>query len=185
MSLQPLLYGFLCNFFFVGLFINPNLEEVRNLYKKSPNSKTIALQLYKKLEDVKQSKNGILLAYKGASITLKAKYTKGIKNKKKLFKQGVVILEKQIAKQPNHIELRLIRLSIQENIPKILKYKKNILQDKKFIQNNFKKVKNKKLKSYIKEFVLQSKSFSEEEKIFTFGALKQLREKPSNTTKIK
>lgn len=156
----------LFSIFLVGVItVNPSLEEVRGLYKKSAKSKIVALQLYKKLENVKQDKNAVLLAYKGASITLKAKYTKGIKNKKKLFKQGVVILEKQIAKQPNHIELRLIRLSIQENIPKILKYKKHIFQDKKFIQNNFKKVKNKKLKNYIKEFVLQSKSFSEEEKI--------------------
>lgn len=155
---------FLCIFFIGLISSNPKLNTIRVLYKQSSTSKIVALQLYEELKNVKKNSKATLVGYKGASIALKAKYTKGRKKKRKIFKQGILILENEITKNPKNIELRLIRLSIQENVPKVLKYKKNISEDKKFIQSNFKKVKSKKLRNYIKEFVLRSKSFSKEEK---------------------
>lgn len=149
---------------FIGLFSSPPIGKVRNLYKDCTASKENAIAFYNTLKDVKKTDGILLNSYKNAAIALKAKYEKGAKNKKKLFKEGVLSLEKNISKQPNNIELRLIRLSIQENIPKLLKYNKNILEDKHFINNNLHQVKNKKLRNYIKTFVLQSKSFTKEEK---------------------
>lgn len=150
--------------FFVSILASISLSEVRTLYKDCTSSKENALEFYNKLKSVDSPKNATLASYKAAAITLKAKYEKGIKNKKHFFKKGVTLLEKNIAKEPNNIEIRFIRLSIQENVPKLLKYKKNILEDKTFIFQNLKQVKDKKLRNYIKSFVLQSKSFTKEEK---------------------
>lgn len=151
--------------FWIGFFASVSISEVRELYKNCSISKEKALHFYQKLANVeKNDKNIVLSSYKAAAITLKSKYEKGLKRKKQLFKEGALLLEENIKKEPNNIELRLIRLSIQENVPKILRYKKNITEDKHFIYKNLHQVKNKKLRNYIKTFVLQSKSFTKEEK---------------------
>lgn len=148
-------------FFIIGFFTTtPKIDTVRNLYKKSYSSKENVQKFYEELKEVKKNDKAILVGYKAASIILKSKYTKGIKNKKILFKKGKNILENKIKEYPKNIELRLIRLSIQENVPKILKYKKNIIEDKNFIQKNLKTIKDKNLKNYIMSFISKSKSFS-------------------------
>ena len=53
---------------------------------------------------------------------------------------------------------------MQQNIPRLLKYNKNLDEDKKFILNNFNKIKSSELNNYIKDYILQSKHFTEEEK---------------------
>jgi len=145
------------------LVLNPNLSEVRTLYvKASESSENVAL-LSKKLENVSSSSNPILVGYKAASLTLQAKHLKGAKNKKVKFKEGAGMLEDVLSKFPNRIELRLIRLSIQENTPKLLKYKGNITEDKAFILNNFSETESKELKKHILGYVLQSDAFTPQE----------------------
>ncbi len=107
--------------------------------------------------------NKLLLAYKGASIALKAKYAKQIKQKKSLFIEGVKMLEMALKNDSNNLEFRLIRLSIQENSPKILNYKSNIDEDKKLLLSNFDK-QNQSLKEYIKNYIVQSSGFTDKEK---------------------
>lgn len=156
----------LFSLFLGGLLISSSkINDIRNLYKNAYKSKETVFNFYDELKDIEETDQTILVAYKAAAIALKAKYAKGVKNKKALFKQGVMLLENKITENPENIELRLIRLSIQENTPKVLKYKGNITEDKSFIKNNFEIIENKNLKNYIKEFILHSKSFSEEEKV--------------------
>jgi hypothetical protein len=132
------------------------------MYVASSVSKTNALKFYDFMNNY--SKNDeTLLAYKGASIAIKAKHTSGIKQKKEEFIKGITIVEAVIKSNPNNLEARLIRLSIQENTPKILKYKANIEADKKQILLLFDK-QSSDLKEYIKNYVKQSKIFTEAEK---------------------
>ncbi len=154
------------NLFFLFLFFSLAIpaQNVRELYKDAPKTKLKSDKFYNKLKNIKERDNAVLVGYKSASMILKAKFVKGIKNKKKFFKQGVLLLEKQIKRQPKNIELRFIRLSIQENTPKRLKYQKNINTDKSFIKRNLKFVKNKKDLVYFRTFITQLKSFTKEEK---------------------
>ena len=139
-----------------------NLHDIRKMYVASSVSKTNALKFYDFMNNY--SKNDeTLLAYKGASIAIKAKHTSGIKQKKEEFIKGITIVEAVIKSNPNNLEARLIRLSIQENTPKILKYKENIESDKKQIVLLFNK-QSVDLKLFIKEYVNQSKIFTEAEK---------------------
>lgn len=147
------------------LFLIPaNLElaEVRKQYYTASLNKENAEKFYQTLLKC-NSNNPTLIAYKGASITLKAKFSSELLNKKNLFIEGAKIIESAQQNDPQNIEIRLIRLSIQENIPKILKYKQNIEEDKNFILQNFEK-QSPILKDYIRTYVKQSASFSEKEK---------------------
>lgn len=132
------------------------------MYVESSDSKVNATKFYDFMN--KYSKNDeTLLAYKGASIALKSKHASGLKQKKEGFIKGVSILEGVIKANPNNVEARLIRLSIQENTPKLLKYKENIEADKKQILLLFNK-QSADLKEYVKKYVNQSLVFTKVEK---------------------
>ena len=149
---------------FLLIAVNPSLSDVRKLYQKASDSEAVAKELYQKLESIKKSDDATFVGYKAGALTVKAKYEEKIKAKKTVFKEGALLLEYIIEKNPNNIELRLIRLSIQENSPKLLKYKANIDADKTFIYSQLPNVKNKGLKNHIKGYVSKSKAFSTEEK---------------------
>ena len=83
--------------------------------------------------------------------------------KKKLFEKGAKLLEDVIAKDGDNYEVRMIRLSIQENAPRITGYKGEINTDKAFLIKNY-DGQPAALKTYVKNFVKLSPSFTKEEK---------------------
>lgn len=139
------------------------LTDVRKMYVDAAISKTNADKFFTFMDNYSKS-NETLLAYKAAAYTLKAKHATGIKLKKEWFVKGVTILETVIKSNENNIEARVIRLSIQENTPKLLKYKDNMSADKKLILSHFSK-QTPDLKEYIKSFVNQSNYFTKAEKL--------------------
>ena len=141
----------------------PEISEIRKVYPNASNSETSTLELISKLSDVTYESNKTLVAYKGASIAMSAKFTKKIKDKISALKEGAKLIEFAIVSEPKNIEIRLIRLSIQENVPKIANYYKNKKEDAAFIIVHYKEQPNS-LKEYLKSFILQSKSFTEQEK---------------------
>ncbi|MCE7041581.1 hypothetical protein [Dyadobacter sp. CY312] len=87
-----------------------------------------------------EKSTSLVNAFKGALQMKKAGFVKGAGNKVKMFKNGALLLEEEIKSNPKNVEYRFIRLSIQENAPKILKYNKNLNEDKKLIIEGFKKL---------------------------------------------
>jgi len=146
-------------------FVKIDVNSIRKEYPTVTQSKVKTLALYNKLSKITKKDNKTLVAYKGALTALVSKQKKGVKEKKEYFKNGVILIEFAVKSKPNNIEIRLIRLSVQQNSPKFLKYNKRINEDKAFIFKNIKKVKSTSLKKYIKDYILQSKHFSEEEKM--------------------
>lgn len=147
-----------------------DLNKVRALYKEAAHNKSKVEELNTLLASVTENSSAELLAYKGAAIALKSKKEKALKTKKKLFVEGVSLVELSIKNDPNSIETRFIRLGIQENTPKLLKYKGQIPEDKTFLLKHLKNVKSKQLRTDIKEYILQSKVFSDQEKAVILGA---------------
>lgn len=143
----------------------PDLATVRKMYSNVTKSESNAKEFSEKLATVSDSDAKILVAYKAASILLDSKFEKKLKDKMNRFKEGATLLESIIKSEPNNIEIRMIRLSIQENVPGITGYKKNIKEDKNYITAHYAE-QNAVLKDYLKDFILQSKSFSEKEKQF-------------------
>lgn len=142
----------------------PSLSEVRKSYVVAVNDKEAAFQLNEDLANIKKEDKKTVVAYKGAVLTLMAKFTKTIREKKIFFTEGATLLEYAILEEPNNIEARYIRLGIQENAPKIVGYQKNKKEDKRFILDHYNELSSKELKELIKNFVMLSPSFSEEEK---------------------
>lgn len=95
------------------------------------------------------------LAYQGALYMKKADFVKGVNNKIKTFKKGAHILEDQISKKPSNAEFRFLRLAVQEHAPKILKYNKNINEDKKAVIDGYKSF-DPELKKIVKSYAASS-----------------------------
>ncbi len=141
---------------FAILFINTFLVSTINtiVYEalKSDSLETIESALTS-LDN--ENENSLNNAYSGALTMKKAGFLSVPAKKVKVFKQGHQLLEAEIAVYPNNIEYRFLRLAVQENAPNILKYNKNIEEDKTTIIANYKDL-NTQLKAHIQEYSMNS-----------------------------
>lgn len=154
-------------FFSIGLIAGKasvDLGEIRKVYQQVEGDETLIEDLYEALAPVKREDRALLVAYKGASKTLMAKLAKGIKDKRSFFNKGRELLEFSVNADPTNVEIRCIRLSVQEKAPRILGYHKNIEEDKLFIIENYKAMKDPEAKAFVKGFVSRSQSFTDAQK---------------------
>lgn len=77
-------------------------------------------------------------AYEGALLMKKSGLLIKAKDKLNTFKNGRLKLENSISGNRNNTEFRFLRLIIQEQAPKIVKYRSNLDEDKQNILANFK-----------------------------------------------
>jgi len=150
------------SFFIVSLELD--IGDVRNNYKDAVISKSKTFSLNEELKEVTKNDDQRFVAYKGAVKALTAKYQKGAKLKGATFKDGVQWIEYAVAQNALDIEIRFVRLSVQQNSPKFLGYNNDIELDKKFILKHFNQIKSSKLKEYLKGYILESENFTEDEK---------------------
>ncbi len=144
-------------------FANPELAEVRKLYTDAAKSQSQADAFASKLAGVADAdQNKVLVAYKGCSLTLKSKFSGVLSQKISFMKEGAKLIDAAAAAEPGNIEIRMIRLSVQESVPRIVNYRANRKEDKAMILKNYKEAGE--LKEYVRNFISQSKSFTAEEK---------------------
>ena len=72
------------------------------------------------------------------------------------FKKGRVLLDSTIEKEPGNTELRFLRIVIQEHVPPILKYNKEIKEDKALVIEGYSSC-DSQLKKIIKGYSDKSK----------------------------
>ncbi|WP_410879139.1 hypothetical protein [Myroides sp. DW712] len=109
------------------------------------------------------SKDESAIVYKGAALVTLAKFEKKIRDKKELVKEGALMIEAAIEKEPTNVEFRLVRLIIQENTPKIVGYYKNIDSDKTMIVKEYSH-QSTALKKWIKSYAEESKAFTADDR---------------------
>jgi len=144
-------------------FANPELSEVRKMYTDAAKSQSNAQAFSEKLANVSDDDpNKVLVAYKGCALTLKSKFSGVLTEKISFMKEGAKLLDASVAADPNNLEIRMIRLSVQESVPRIVNYRANKKEDKALLLKNFKD--SGELKEYIRNFINQSKSFTPAEK---------------------
>ncbi|HET8809822.1 MAG TPA: hypothetical protein VFM65_06095 [Flavobacteriaceae bacterium] len=134
-------------------------QQLRDAYKTASTSEKEALGFMELTQHIDSS--AVHQAYLGAAFALKAKFGK---NKIQNLREAKTQIEKAVERKPQNIEIRMIRLSVQESLPAIAGYGKAIKQDRVFIAANLSKVENEGLKKYLQGFIANSKSFSSEEK---------------------
>lgn len=154
---MKLIFSFITAFL---LFFQSGIESLRESYAKASASNA-GTEAFINTAEKTSGSEAVILGYKAAAKIMEAKIAKN--NRKALVKSGAFSLEAVIKSNPNNAELRLIRMSIQENIPKIVGYRGSLKDDKVFLINNYSK-QNSALKNYIKKFAAQSKTMTAAEK---------------------
>lgn len=127
------LLSLLASFSCVVLVCAQDLGTLRLLYRDATKSEEQAQAFYEPLAAVTKNDTPVLVAYKGAGLMLLARYEKLTERGPKV-KEAVAWIEQAIADEPNNVEIRLVRLSVQEHLPKFLKYNQHIDEDRQFIQ---------------------------------------------------
>ena len=79
-------------------------------------------------------------AFEGALLMRKAGLLTKTQEKLSVFKAGHKKLESAISKEQTNPEYRFLRLMIQENAPKVVKYRDNIKGDGEFIKANYRQM---------------------------------------------
>ncbi|MCG2460166.1 hypothetical protein K8352_05360 [Flavobacteriaceae bacterium F89] len=152
------------SFLYCTLLFQPDLTKIRAEYPKASQSEELAKELYKSLLPVTKGDSKVLVAYKGAASTIMALFGNGFKEKTDFFNKGRDLLEYAVKEDPSNIEIRCIRMSVQENSPNIVGYRDNIEEDKKFILINYKHTRSKEVKTFVRNYALQSDAFDDPEK---------------------
>lgn len=151
--------------YFIILFLSfgalqaQSLEKVRVAYTTASDSKENAVAFAELMTNTPTT-DVVLNAYKGASKMILAKFGG---NRIALLKEGKPLLENALKQQPQNAELHLIRLSVQEHLPKVLPYRNDITDDKNFILTHYAQ-QTRELQKYIAGFVKKSKVFNDGEK---------------------
>lgn len=109
--------------------------KVRNLFHAArTEAKLQTFFKYVKTVDCSDAK-----PYLASAIMQQAQYCYNPISKLKYFNKGKAQLEAFIAKHPQNIEARYVRVLVQKSVPAMLGYKSNIISDKKFITSQINK----------------------------------------------
>ncbi|WP_271406238.1 hypothetical protein [Tenacibaculum soleae] len=107
------------------------------------------------IKTYKQNNNVDVQAYVISLQMKQAKYKTFPWSKLSVFNKERKRLDELIKTHPNNIHLRYVRLVIQEKMPKILGYNKNIQEDKSFLKIILKK---KDSSDYLDKFIIKNTS---------------------------
>lgn len=121
--------------FFVMSFNATGLDVVRANYNKLVSDKELCEKIIAELTETKNN-SATHMAYLGGLQTIWANHVFSPISKLNTFKEGKKNIEQAIKKEPDNVELRFIRLSVQKNAPSFLGYKSNINEDAEFIKEN-------------------------------------------------
>lgn len=133
-----------------------DISRVRDLFLAAARSEDKVNELLKMTE--KAGKDDlVLMGYHGVARTLLAKYSINPVTKLNHFNKGKKILESALVASPNNIELRYLRLTLQENVPSLLGYSDMIEKDRAFLKEKLPGITDKQLSKMIGEYLALKK----------------------------
>lgn len=119
----------------VGLVFSQNidLEKIRTVYANAKDSEKESMFFLSQLADIK-SPSPIEQAYHGAFLAIKANFAYNPFSKMSLVQDGMKKINSAAKLDPENIEIRYLRYTIQNEIPRILNLSDNLIEDKKLLQ---------------------------------------------------
>jgi hypothetical protein len=136
------------------------IEEVRTHFEKGSESIVYAEKL-KTLTS--NQKTPLFKAYHGMSYALIAKHSNGPFKKLELVKKGMEHINSAVKAEPQNIEIRFLRFSIESKAPSFLGISEHLEEDKKFLVNELRNTHS--YHKVIFDFLMSSTLLSESEKL--------------------
>lgn len=116
-------------------------------------TESTCLQFKESFDKTDISKNNLLLGYKGAVELGMARHHPNPFKKMGYFGDGKELLEKSISIDPENIELRFLRLTIQTNLPTFLGYSDEKENDKAYVLNHLEEAPSETFKTRVRNFI--------------------------------
>ncbi|HEU5054376.1 MAG TPA: hypothetical protein VFT78_14770 [Hanamia sp.] len=142
----------------------PSIDRVRSLYEKSVEDESSCKELINILSPYNEKNNPLYAGYRASAVMMMAKHVFNPFSKMSYFNKGKKLLENAINMDENNLELRFLRFNAQTHVPSFLGYDDNINEDKKFLEREFPKINDIKLKQYLAFYLEKSKYISPEKK---------------------
>jgi hypothetical protein len=148
----------------IALLLSLNLVAINNselinlrsqFYEASINEAKIDVFI-SLIKTHKTDGDAIIKGYKAMSYMLLSKNCWNPYNKFSYFKNGKELLEESIITDQNNVELRFLRLCIQQSLPSFLKYSDQINSDLEFLTNNWSNLEDVDLKNRIQNYYLEN-----------------------------
>ena len=141
------------------------LDLVRQLYKEATADLEELEDLWEKVKDY-QKDAGVLFAYKAAAKALQAKDSWIPHKKWTYIKEAMVMFREAIETEPENIEMRFLRFTVQHNTPEFLDLSDELDEDLECIRTQIHRFADFKLEdkhiAFMLEFLEESKRISEE-----------------------
>lgn len=161
-----LLLLFVSTTLFSKTIMYEDIQKIKSAMILAVKSPRVTDSLYSELL-TRKPVTPLIMAYTGTLEALKAKHNWNPYQKIKYVAQSQKTLQKAIKADPNNLEIRFMRFSIQHYTPEFLGYSKELGQDRKMIikqfsEKNYGQV-DSELQKNIAKFMISSKRCTPEE----------------------
>lgn len=129
------------------------LNHIRKNIGELFTSETVCENIYAAFEESGKPNENVLLGYYGATLIGMSRHHPNPFKKLGFLNDGMDSLEESIKNDPNNIELRFLRLTIQTYMPAFLGYDDNKETDKQFVLQNMAATNNEQFQTRAKKFI--------------------------------
>ena len=133
-----------------------SIDEIRREYSKAMENQALCEKWYARIQN-DNSTNNKLKAYKGGICMAMARFAP-ITKKMAYIAQGKKLVEEAISNSKEDVEIRFIRYGLQINLPAIVSYNKNKVEDRNFINTHIDKLPNDAMKLAVKKYMEETKN---------------------------
>jgi hypothetical protein len=146
--------------------VSPDLIKTRDLFSIMNKSEENTLLMMKQAALCEKEHLLLSQAYLAAAEMSMAKYKVNPYSKITIFNKGKVKLEEVISRDTTNIELRYIRYTIQDNVPSILGYDKQMPSDKAYLLKHLPEIKktDRDLFARVSTYLILRSKLNDEEK---------------------
>ena len=128
---------------------NNDIMLIRSLYSNASKSEYHCNKFGETINKKEDVSSILIKGYEACFYFIKCKFIDNPIEKISYFNKGKKLLESLIEENPDAIELRFLRYSIQKNLPRVLLYYDNIEKDLNFVRKNISNIKDEKAQKFI------------------------------------